>query len=395
MSDDTISTFSCAGDLLPDEPTSTALIEVAGTDNEYVAVKRIAKVLARRRGVDPEDLMPKLLGLFENTAPSRAEGIVEGAPPATENCLVNGKAGGMGPPLQKQASLLAKASGFFQKLKPQTSIEASAPVGRRFSFEFGGGDDVDGDDDKNVGDAKAGSATAERHPAQETDRMLRRSASMTSLADLAQRAARVERTLSPVTQSPTSSAPTSEPRRCSRIPTPVRGPGCLARSRQERENASSSVSTNPKHPGRILAGCVTAPVYSSPTQIRHVTHYHPPRLAATGDRTPTTQVARLSEGHSLPNHCQMLHGNAFATAAAAQSASSRNMFCLHDGEDQPRLLKGTQSRSLRTSTSDALKENVQPLTAVEHTRDTEASFATKPEAQRDLVAAAGNYDPVF
>ena len=64
-SDDTLSTFSCAGDLLPDETTDVNLIEAAGTDNEFVAIRRIANVLARRRQLDPEIVMPKLQVLFD------------------------------------------------------------------------------------------------------------------------------------------------------------------------------------------------------------------------------------------------------------------------------------------------------------------------------------------
>lgn len=64
ISDDTLSTFSCVGDLLPDETADLNLIEAAGTDNDFVAIKRIAHVLAKRRRVDADAVMPKLLELF-------------------------------------------------------------------------------------------------------------------------------------------------------------------------------------------------------------------------------------------------------------------------------------------------------------------------------------------
>lgn len=64
LSDDTLSTFSCAGDLLPDETRDVNLIEVAGTDNDFVAIKRIAQVLAKRRHIDQDKIMPKLQQLF-------------------------------------------------------------------------------------------------------------------------------------------------------------------------------------------------------------------------------------------------------------------------------------------------------------------------------------------
>jgi hypothetical protein len=44
------------------------LIQAAGTDNDLVAVRRIANVLAKRRHVDPETVMPKLLSLFDERA---------------------------------------------------------------------------------------------------------------------------------------------------------------------------------------------------------------------------------------------------------------------------------------------------------------------------------------
>ena len=65
ISDDTLSTFSCAGDLLPDEAADVNLIQAAGTDNDFVAIKRIANVLAKRRQVDPDAVMPKLQALFD------------------------------------------------------------------------------------------------------------------------------------------------------------------------------------------------------------------------------------------------------------------------------------------------------------------------------------------
>lgn len=63
-SDDTLSTFSCSGDLLPDEAADLNLIQAAGTDNDFVAIKRIAHVLAKRRHIDPDEVMPKLQELF-------------------------------------------------------------------------------------------------------------------------------------------------------------------------------------------------------------------------------------------------------------------------------------------------------------------------------------------
>ena len=64
LSDDTISTFSCNGDLLPDESADASALRVTKTDSDYVAMERIAQVLAKRRQVDIDTIMPKLRDLF-------------------------------------------------------------------------------------------------------------------------------------------------------------------------------------------------------------------------------------------------------------------------------------------------------------------------------------------
>ena len=64
LSDDTLSTFSCAGDLLPDEANGFNIVKPAETDKDFVAIKNIAHVLAKRRQVDPDKILPKLKELF-------------------------------------------------------------------------------------------------------------------------------------------------------------------------------------------------------------------------------------------------------------------------------------------------------------------------------------------
>ncbi|RMX82497.1 hypothetical protein D0869_06013 [Hortaea werneckii] len=73
MSDDTTSTFSCAGDLFESENGNVNLMNAAGTDNDVVAVQRIAHVVARRRNIDTKDIMPKLLNLFDEAPPTSIE----------------------------------------------------------------------------------------------------------------------------------------------------------------------------------------------------------------------------------------------------------------------------------------------------------------------------------
>ena len=59
-----LSTFSCAGDPLPDETAAAVLVKPPDTASDFVAMQLIAQALAKRRGVDPESIMPKLNKLF-------------------------------------------------------------------------------------------------------------------------------------------------------------------------------------------------------------------------------------------------------------------------------------------------------------------------------------------
>ncbi|KAK5126283.1 hypothetical protein LTR85_010519 [Meristemomyces frigidus] len=234
FSNDTCSTFSCVSDLLPDETPDANLAEAAGTDGDFVAIHRIANVLARRRNIDPSIIMPKLTKLFDaqTLQPDASTPRIENMPVAdsaqlrTPRSMVSNKVV-VASAVTKHPSLMSKASGFFQKLRPQLTLDASYSGGRRFSFDTG--DDI----------MAASPPSAAQSPAGRNGCMLRKSVSLMSLAELAQRS-NIERTLSPVPQSPTTSAPT-EPRRGSRIPTTVHSPGFLARPRQEREDSAWSL----------------------------------------------------------------------------------------------------------------------------------------------------------
>lgn len=74
FSDDTASTFSCAGDFLPDEASEQGLrisseqIEPV-VDNEMVEIRRMAATISRRRGVSAESIVPRLLELFQRATP--------------------------------------------------------------------------------------------------------------------------------------------------------------------------------------------------------------------------------------------------------------------------------------------------------------------------------------
>ncbi|KAK3715578.1 hypothetical protein LTR37_007066 [Vermiconidia calcicola] len=140
VSDDTFSTFSCAGDLLPDEAADVTLMEPTGTDHDLAAIKRIATVLAKRRGVDTDDVMPKLIELFvaqpfDNerscSLPNDLGVEVQRPVTATVDRALRTAA------VRKHPTMKAKASEFFSKLRPQLHVDVSSVDTRRFSFEAG------------------------------------------------------------------------------------------------------------------------------------------------------------------------------------------------------------------------------------------------------------------
>jgi hypothetical protein len=119
MSDDTFSTFSCVEDLLPGEAPAVSADEAL--EDDFIAIQRIANALARRRNIDSAIVMPKLFDLFGVGGPQMP------TPKSTKS-------------IQKQPSLISKASGFFNRLKGPQPADASGLASRSFSFEAG--DDV-------------------------------------------------------------------------------------------------------------------------------------------------------------------------------------------------------------------------------------------------------------
>ncbi|KAI7283111.1 hypothetical protein KC345_g3107 [Hortaea werneckii] len=124
MSDDTISTFSCAGDLFEYENGNVNLLTAARPDNDVVAVKRIAHVLARRRNIDAKDVLPKLLTLIDAAPPTTVEdGGLGGSPNhddfnRPDSPIISDR---LYAPIRKEPSLMRKASGLFSKLRSQAA----------------------------------------------------------------------------------------------------------------------------------------------------------------------------------------------------------------------------------------------------------------------------------
>lgn len=229
-SDDTFSTFSWPGDFLPTESADIDLINVAGTDNDFVAIKRIAQVLAKRRNIDVDTIMPKLLKLFAaQSLQNTGLGIqlMEASPNDA--------------PARKDTKVKTKASGFFHKLRSQ-ALTIDTGLGRRFSFEAGDDEALSAPAAETISLANNGML-----PNAVRERLLRKCVSTSVLADFSNQKVPTQDSegprLSPVQQSPTTLGSLSESRPPSKIPTPTYGSGMLARPRQEREDSASSLLT--------------------------------------------------------------------------------------------------------------------------------------------------------
>lgn len=257
MSDDTASTFSCMGDPLPDEM--------------------------------PERLV-------------RAVSI----PNRTNNALPTPKS------VQKQPSLISKASGFFQKLRPQINFDTAgdapekiAPkeaqiakfTTRRFSFEVG--DDA--------GEPSPSLDIASIAP----ERILRSSVSMSALPEVGTHSNPMRQSLSPLAQSPPASASPLEYRRVSRIPTPVYHVGSLARPRREREDSASSLLTIIRHAeGVTRCASQSSSILSTPSDNR--SEFIQRHAVAAGR---LAKWKRGGIGNGLLEHTNALRGNTVVAAA--------------------------------------------------------------------------------
>jgi len=301
LSDDTTSTFSCAGDLLPDEANEKRVHhgDIAfenASDDDIEDIRRMAATISSRRGIDAEAVMPRLLDLFcpqEPTSNANAQHLnqvqlqrvatapIRSAPNTTT--------------VRKPSHLM----GFFNRLRPQLSLD-TLPEARRFSFEVG-------DDKGPIGAAYQQSASRES--------LLRKSVSLSALPEAA-RLVPARNNLSPIESSPTTSARTTDSRRTSKIPSPTYN-AALAKPRQQREEPATSLLTamrDAEHSARRSSSAASS-VYS--TQSRHHIATDKPRIVSRTSFTPPAQanVNRLD--------LQRLHG--FSSVDTAGTAPSRHL----------------------------------------------------------------------
>jgi hypothetical protein len=228
ISDDTTSTFSCAGDLLPDEASDKGIhadnsVHEHVSDSDADEIRRMAYAISSRRGVNAESIMPRLLELFRPQMP------VEDTDTQPTDKLQSQRTANayfanteITPPIRKPSHVM----GFINRMRPQLSLDTRLDP-RRFSFEVG--------DD-------AGSMGAMQQESINHESMLHKSVSLPALPELSRHVLAGPTNLSPIESSPTTSARTSDSRRTSKIPSPAYNP-TFARPRQPREDSTGSLLT--------------------------------------------------------------------------------------------------------------------------------------------------------
>jgi hypothetical protein len=226
-SDDTTSTFSCAGDFLPDEASDKGIhidcpaYEIV-SDSDADEIRKMAYAISSRRGVNAESIMLRLLELFRPQMPvedTDAQPTDKLQSQRTANAyFANTEAA---TPIRKPSHVM----GFINRMRPQLSLDTRTEP-RRFSFEVG--------DDAVSMEAMQDSINRES--------MLHKSVSLPALPELSRHVLAGPMNLSPIESSPTTSARTSESRRTSKIPSPAYNP-TFARPRQPREDSTGSLLT--------------------------------------------------------------------------------------------------------------------------------------------------------
>lgn len=223
ISDDTTSTFSCAGDFLPDEASDKGVPLEHASDSEIDEIRKMAFAISSRRGVNAEFIMPRLLELF------RTNVLVEDMDAQQMDKLPSQRAVNACFAKTDIATTVRKPShimGFINRMRPQLTLDTCLEP-RRFSFEVG--------DD-------AGPMGAAHHDFASRESMLRKCVSLPALPEVSRHVPAAPVNLSPIESSPTTSARTSDSRRTSKIPSPAHNP-TFAKPRQQREDSTGSLLT--------------------------------------------------------------------------------------------------------------------------------------------------------
>jgi hypothetical protein len=301
--------FSASSFLPDDDPT----INAAELNNEAMrdAAESFASTLNRRRNVDTLHLTPQLENVHSFPSPPVERiGRASGKPNAFGISLAASKStasSGAVPSNStvKRSTVMTRASGFLQKLRPQLNMDTSPMAPRRFSFE--------------PGDDFAAQISPTEGPSPPVIKTLRKSVSLYTLLEQPL-ATPMNRSLSPVAHSPTTSVPTSEGRPQSRIPTPVFNNWALARPRQEREDSSSSLLTVIQHPdeGMRRIDSRTSSVHSSPSVGRDTKA----GASISYESSSAVGLKPSKSSNRLLDHTNSLRGSPSNLAVAAARAAS-------------------------------------------------------------------------
>jgi hypothetical protein len=308
FSDDTTSTFSCAGDLLPDESNDKAL-HFEGpsfehmSDNDIEDIRQMAATISNRRGLDAESVMSRLLDLFRPQATPNDAHVQQSNEVHLQRIVTAPMAATSGTmPVCRPSHLM----GFINRLRPQLSLD-TLPETRRFSFEVG-------DDSAPIG------ATYQNPTSRES--LLRKSVSLSALPEAPRyvpvRSAPVD--LSPIESSPTTSARTSDSKGTSKIPNPTYN-ATLAKLRQQREDSASSLLTamrDSEYRGQRSSSAASS-VYSS--QSRQSSHH-----AATDKSRMMSRTAHTQSSQAIVNRLEHQRRHEFSSVDTAGSGASRHLF---------------------------------------------------------------------
>lgn len=304
FSDDTASTFSCAGDFLPDETGERLPLSSTSQpfpDSDILELRQMAATISRRRDVNIESVMPRLVEMFRSPSSPEEPSSQRYERTLGQRMMTAPVANATSAPPARKPSHI---KGFFNKLRTQASLDTVSDP-RRFSFEFG-------DDAEPI---RTAYETTSR------DSPLRKSASLSSLPTVTHHVTNPTAPvcLSPIESSPATSVRTTDSRRTSKIPSPSYN-AALAKPRQERDGSVSSLGTVMR--GADKSAPRTASAGSSVYSAHSSLHY----AADEAISVPRVAPSRASEKSSNRSELDRLRGNVgISSDGAAGSLHARHL----------------------------------------------------------------------
>ena len=346
VSDDTTSTFSCAGDFLPDEASDKGTLDRV-SDSEMDEISRMAFAISSRRGINADFIMPRLLELFRTQA-SMGDADAQHLDKLNMQRAINLSLAktDFTAPVRKPSHI----TGFINRMRPQLSLGTSLEP-RRFSLEVG--------DD-------AGTMGAIHRETTSRESMLRNSVSLPTLQEASRHLPAAPVNLSPIESSPTTSARTNDSRRTSKIPSPAHNPS-FAKPRQQREDSTGSLLTMMRdseysEQRSSSGGCS---VYSSrslhhdPRSVSHATIPRPAERILNRVQPDRRHGFSLSDAAGSVSHRHMIdHTNAVRVGMSSGSTVSTK------GSDSADFSNGSSGKT-RSPAQSAVAGRSRPMHEVD------------------------------